>query len=110
MRRKKNETYLDYIRGLPCVVCGDNVTVEAAHLRMANLKLAKRQTGMGEKPDDKWTLPLCGRHHGIQHTMGEKLFWEKLDIDPFYLALALMRVFSNQEVAEQIIKAFRDNA
>jgi hypothetical protein len=44
---------------------------------------------MQEKPSDKWTVPLCGRHHREQHTMNEMEFWKKYQIDPFMLAMKL---------------------
>ena len=45
---------------------------QAAHVRMES------GAGMGEKPDDWRTVPLCGPcHNGDQHTkMGEPAFWE----------------------------------
>lgn len=104
-KREKSSKYLDFIRSLPCVLCGDNVSVEAAHIRFADARADKRQTGMGEKPDDVWTLPLCGRHHRVQHEMNERAFWFAKDVDPIFIALALYRVDGNHEAAERIISA-----
>jgi len=85
--RQHDEAYLDYIRSLPCCICGDNTTVEAAHLRVGSINNGKRETGTGEKPSDKWALPLCGKHHREQHGMNELAFWFKHGIDPFALAM-----------------------
>lgn len=51
----------------------------------------KQPTGMQEKPDDKWTTPLCNYHHqsGVlaQHKIGEQSFWfEVHGRDPFDIA------------------------
>ena len=67
--RIRDEGYLDWIRQQPCCICGDDVFVEAAHLRVSSINIGKNGTGMGEKPSDKWALPLCGKHHREQHTM-----------------------------------------
>lgn len=103
--RQHDEDYLDFIRGLPCVLCGDNTSVEAAHIRYGDPVVCKRKAGMGEKPDDVWTLPLCGRHHREQHGMNEKYFWEKRGIDPVKVSLALQLSRGDQERAERITEA-----
>lgn len=86
--RQHDKRYLDFIRSLPCCICG-GIDTEAAHIRMASLAQGKRETGMAEKPDDKWTLPLCNLHHRSQHHLGELLFWGLHSIDPFELAIKL---------------------
>ena len=74
--------HLDFIRGLPCLICLDNTSTEAAHVRMADNRAAKPITGVGRKPPDMWTVPLCGRHHRMQHAGGEAKFWDRKMIDP----------------------------
>lgn len=86
--RERDNKHLDYIRSLPCCICGDNTSTEAAHLRTSNIGIGKDDHGWG-KPSDKWVLPLCGRHHREQHTMNEMAFWESYGIDPFMRALTL---------------------
>jgi hypothetical protein len=86
--RIKDAKHLDYIRSLPCTICGDNTTTEAAHLRTSNIDLGKNDHGWG-RPSDKWVLPLCGRHHREQHTMNELKFWASYGIDPFLTAMKL---------------------
>ena len=86
--RKKNAKHLDYIRSLPCAICG-GIDTEAAHIRSGNLGWGKRSTGMAEKPDDKWCVPLCNEHHREQHESSEMAFWHKYGIDPFMLAITL---------------------
>ena len=60
---------------------------------------------MAEKPDDKWTVPLCRRHHDEQHNHGDELDWWALQgIDPFLLALSLHGASGDEEAAIQIIQ------
>lgn len=89
--RQRDNKHLDFIRSLPCCICGDDTTTEAAHIRVASLANGKNATGMSEKSSDKWALPLCGKHHREQHTMAELKFWAKYNIDPFALALTMGR-------------------
>lgn len=85
--RQRDERYLDWIRQQPCCICGFDGGVEAAHLRVGSINDGKRYTGMGEKPSDKWALPLCTYHHRMQHSMREQEFWSRYGLDPFALAL-----------------------
>ncbi len=87
--RQKDERHLRDIRALPCCVCGDNTATEAAHIRAGSIAHDKRTTGYGERPDDRWTLPLCGRCHRDQHTKIEIEFWLNHGIDPFKLSTAI---------------------
>jgi len=87
--REHDKRHLDFIRSLPCCICQDNTSTEAAHIRTGNLAYGKSPTGMQEKSSDKWALPLCGRHHREQHTMNEIAFWKQYGIDPFMLAITL---------------------
>lgn len=86
--RQRDNKHLDYIRSLPCCICG-GIDTEAAHIRSASWAYGKPHTGMAEKPSDKWALPLCNRHHREQHSMNELLFWARHGIDPFMLAITL---------------------
>lgn len=85
--RERDLAHLEFIRQQPCCICRDNTSTEAAHLRVGSINDDKRETGMGERPSDKWVLPLCGRHHREQHSMNEMEFWAKHSIDPFALAM-----------------------
>ena len=105
MKRQKSDKHLDFIRSLPCVVCGNNISTEAAHVRFGDRRAAKRPTGMGERPDDTWTVPLCGEHHREQHAMGEQRFWRLHGIDPIFVSLALARAAGDYEAGAQIVSA-----
>lgn len=87
--REKNAKHLDFIRSLPCCICG-GIDTEAAHIRTASLEHGKDHTGMAEKPSDKWAVPLCNKHHREQHHVGDELkFWDFHGINPFLLAISL---------------------
>ena len=78
--------------------------MEAAHVRMVDRSVGKRSTGMAEKPDDKWALPLCTAHHRSQHETSEKEFWAGWEKDPVKLALALWDAQSDYMLASEIIR------
>lgn len=102
--RQFDPDHLAFVRALPCVICKDDTTVEAAHVRMADRTVAKPLTGIDIKPDDKFTLPLCGAHHRDQHRMNEAAFWNGVGIDPVKTALALYAVSGDHEAGEHIIR------
>lgn len=114
MRQRKPrlhaDGHLDFIRGLPCCICLNNTATEAAHVRMADLRAAKEMTGMGQKPDDRWTVPLCSQCHREQHRHREETFWGETNIDPIFLALALHSVSGDLDQGETIIKAYHYQA
>ena len=72
------------------MICGDNTSSEAAHIRTSNLDFGKEHTGMAQKPDDKWTVSLCGKHHREQHAAGNEIaWWASYGKDPFMIAMTL---------------------
>lgn len=54
----RRPAHLAWIRTLPCAVPGCRAASEAAHVRMVDTG-----GGMGLKPADWWTVPLCHHHH-----------------------------------------------
>ncbi len=88
----RDEKHLALIRQCQCVACLSE-PAEAAHVRYGEPTKGKPSTGMGRKPADKWTVPLCPNCHrngpGAQHSMGERAFWEAHRIDPLALAQEL---------------------
>jgi len=73
--RWKSIAHRDWIRGFVCCVCGSAVAMEVAHVRLGS------GAGMGQKPDDWRTVPLCQGCHYRQHTIGEETFWKGRDIE-----------------------------
>ena len=101
--RRHDEAHLSFLRTLHCVVCGDNTSVEAAHLRAGNLQYGKRPAGMQEKPDDAWCIPLCSRCHRRQHQGNEVRFWTNEGINPWVVALSLYAASGDAQMADEII-------
>lgn len=63
-KRMTDERHLDFIRSLPCLICGADS--EAHHL------LRVPEKGMGRKADDSHTVPLCRTHHRGLHDSGDE--------------------------------------
>lgn len=110
--RHTSEAHLKAIRFLPCVICLKR-PVEAAHIRTASLLHGKRSVGVGEKSDDRWTLPLCSNsggkpgHHSEQHSMNEMEFYKRYGVDPFGTALALWGSEGDEEAMLVIVERAR---
>ncbi|WP_324807154.1 hypothetical protein SH584_11310 [Sphingomonas sp. LY29] len=71
--RWRSPAHTTFVRGFACAMCGSTTNIEAAHVRMGS------GAGMGQKPDDWRTVPLCGGGgcHSTQHTVGEPVFWKE---------------------------------
>lgn len=100
--RQRDEAHLDFIRGLRCCIC-QHPGVDACHIRFSDASVAKFNAGVGAKPDDLWTVPMCRKHHDEQHSMNEREFYLRYGIDPLRLALALHRVSGDHDAGEQIV-------
>lgn len=104
--RIRNEAHLNFIRSLPCCICGNNIETEAAHIRMADRTIAKDMTGIATKPHDYFTVPLCGRHHREQHDTGdERHWWASKGLDGLKIALRLYSVSSDYEMGCRVVQA-----
>ena len=104
--RVHDPKHLRFVRGRLCLVCGDNTSVEAAHIRMADPRIGKPMVGMGEKPDDRYTVPLCSRCHQDQHKHNERAWWADKHRDPILIALALHSHSGDQEMGETIVRGY----
>jgi len=107
--RKRSKDNLVAIHDLPCILTGER-PVEAAHLRSACRELGKRETGMQEKPDDIYVVPLSPKKHREQHSMNEIEFWGKhgyqwCEVVALSQALYLNR--DNLEACQNIIQGAR---
>ncbi len=105
-RGVRDPKHLVFIRSLPCLVCGNNTSVEAAHVRYAEAKAGKSEMGMGRR-SDCWVVPLCGNHHRKQHLTSERGWWTMKGVDPVYVAMALYCNSDDYEAAQQIIRQAR---
>lgn len=65
--------FLQYVRGHNCCCVESDPTgcegkIEAAHVRRGT------NGGIGSKPGDNFSIPLCSAHHREQHSIGEQSF------------------------------------
>lgn len=73
-----------WVRGHACSVPGcERRDIECAHVRRGT------DAGVGIKPSDRWTIPLCAEHHREQHSIGEASFERRHRIDMKRIAEAL---------------------
>lgn len=106
MKRIRSKKHIDFIHQLPCVIT-KQYGVEAAHIRYNDLNYGKTNPGIGRKPDDCWTVPLCPEKHREQHSMNERKFWDNHGIDPLKIALALWKVSGDVARGDNIIYGVR---
>lgn len=110
--RKKEESFLDFLRSLPCIVTGG--PAEAAHVRYSSIPHGKRETGAGERPDDRWAVPLSPDEHRLgndsQHAMSERAYWRSRGIDPLIIAALLYSAYQagDREGAEHVCYGARN--
>lgn len=104
--RMKDPKHLRFVGTCPCAICKDDTSTEAAHVRFGYRPIAKPITGMGIKPDDCYTVPLCGKHHREQHQGDEKQFWLRYGVmagEVIQMALALFAHTGDYERGLEII-------
>ena len=89
--RDRDDKHLAAVRRCPCIACDTDPARVAAHVRMS--APGKPVTGIGVKPDDRYTLPLCDDCHtrqpDAQHNVGEVKFWAALGLDPLAICAKL---------------------
>ena len=75
-RPVRNPKYLEWIRTLPCLVCGARRGIEASHTG---------PHGLGQKSPDTSAIPLCITHHRTgkdsYHKLGPRKSAELHDLD-----------------------------
>jgi hypothetical protein len=104
--RQRDKQHLQFVASLPCVVCATNVGVQVHHIKMADGRIMKPQSSnIAMKSDDRYTLPLCLRHHEELHATGERKFWGLYKHDAPLLALFVYSssVRGDHEEAERMI-------
>jgi len=76
MKPIRSPKYLAWIRSFRCVVCDAPAPSHAHHYGRG-----REAGGMGLKPDDYRTVPLCWRCHGEYHQKGSEAFGEATGFD-----------------------------
>jgi len=109
MKRVRDEGHLNRIRALPCVLTA-RPGVHAAHVRFGWEPAGKRPTGMGEKPDDRWAVPLCPElhtmHSGAQHNHNERLWWEYVGVDVIAFAAHLYEHTNDPWMLQELVAIY----
>lgn len=111
--RARDKRHLMAVAGLPSVISG-KIPCQACHIRYADVRYNKRSTGLAEKPDDRWVLPMTPDEHAQQHAGNEQAFWYVRGIDPTALANVLYKVWNTttdpyaaQEIMRQVLARVR---
>lgn len=106
--RQEDAEHLALIRRCPCLLTGERERIEAAHIRMSDAAIGKVNSGMGQKPDDCWVVPLSAAKHREQHEGNERWFWERHGINPLLIAQQLYGISSalraSREPEEEIVR------
>ena len=89
-----------YIADKPCLICG-GIDVQAAHIRYAG-------AGIGQKPCDIFTTPLCLLHHREQHSMNEKMFWLLYQINPIAKAMGFALESPDKKIRQTVYAHFKE--
>jgi hypothetical protein len=97
--RERDRHHLRFVASQPCLVCGRTPT-DAHHVKFAE------QWTAGRKVSDKFTVPLCRLHHRELHRRGnERIWWQKLEIEPLNAAAALWASTHKVEDPQRAIDA-----
>jgi hypothetical protein len=97
--RQTDPKYLAWLREQRCACgCLQGPPCDAAHLRASSHEYNK-SSGFGQKPDDKWALPLKHAHHMAQHAYGDELGWwrERGVVNPFALCIRYYRNYKRSK-------------
>jgi hypothetical protein len=88
--RLRSQRYLAFIRGKPCLKCGD--AGEAHHITYAQPR------AMALKSGDQWAVPLCHRCHMALHDYPspERTWWALNGIDPVIWAKNSFQTWSRE--------------
>jgi hypothetical protein len=101
--RRLDAQHLQFVRERPCIICGTS-PCDAAHIKMADGRIGKpMSSNLGMKADDRFTLPLCRKHHERQHQVAEREFWEWYRIDAVLIALALFSITDDEQEGDRLI-------
>ena len=106
--QKKFPDYRQKIRDCGCIIPGCGAPAQCAHLRFSCVAYGKVNPGVGSKPHDKFSLPLCQWHHldapDAQHKQNEEEFWASWGIDPLAVAARLWEARDSLEEMQKIVR------
>lgn len=89
--RERDTGFLAFLRRQPCEargLGGCSGPIDPAHIRF-NDGPDRQNPGGARKNHDRHCNPLCRAHHDMQHSMSERLFWERLGKDAYANAARL---------------------
>jgi len=97
----RDSKHLQAIRQLPCLYMGGECAgdTQACHIRYLT------DGGMGLKPSDCYTIPMCQKCHSEQHQMGEVSFHEQHK--GVWAAKELAKSLYGKSLEEMKLKAWR---
>lgn len=72
------QNYIEFIRGLPCLLCNTPGPSDPHHERSAQVG---GDGGTALKPSDVYLVPLCHKHHVWRDS---KQFWEDGNTDVYF--------------------------
>ena len=84
----KSAKYLKFVRNQPCIICGWKAEVH--HVRQS------RNSGIGNRPNDTWALPLCRLHHSEAHHYGFETFLKNHNIDLYEQLFLLLKLWTEK--------------
>ena len=89
-KRWKSKKYLQWVASQQCLLCMYH-ECQAHHITIAEKR------GISQKVIDCWTIPLWYAHHSQLHHTGERLYWQKLGIDPMVYATLFYELWNKDD-------------
>jgi len=99
--RWRSQKHCNFIRSHACSVCGSDVAIEVAHIRIGS------GAGMGQKPNDWHAVSLCKDCHTSQHAKGERTFWDAFQRETNMTYQDMIDAFCKASPVSAEIKAHR---
>ena len=97
MKSVKNPKYLKWIRSQECCVTQTPAfgftDIVCHHINMKSYGLR----GIGSKVSDYRVVPMTAIEHTRLHHVGERSYWQEVDIDPFQISLDLLIAYLDQK-------------
>ena len=94
--------HLNFVRSLDCYI-SDQTPSQACHIRILT------DGGTGIKPSDYFVLPFTYQYHKMQSDIGELRFYKKFNINPFAIALNIIKLSNCSKVNNnEVIKILQE--